>query len=181
MTGTEDCKLISPARLSNRKETGQGQVGGQAIPILAIARLPEWRYETWGMTNDCEITASIRTNCCPSVRYACRFSCTVHSDRPHWSERCASRWSDRRSHGDYRTDPLSHRHKPTIIGCVQSIGGKSSLVDEKDKRTYALTGDHLDLKAGQRMKLKGKKIKARDGDSTFLVKRVDHDYGGCNQ
>jgi hypothetical protein len=72
-------------------------------------------------------------------------------------------------------------HKPTIIGCVQSIGGKSSLVDEKDKRTYALAGDHLDLKAAQRMKLKGKKIKARDGDSTFLVKRVDHDYGGCNQ
>jgi hypothetical protein len=72
-------------------------------------------------------------------------------------------------------------HKPTIIGCVQSIGGKSSLVDEKDKRTYALTGDHLDLKAGQRMKLKGKKIKTRDSDSTFLVKRVDHDYGVCNQ
>lgn len=72
-------------------------------------------------------------------------------------------------------------HKPTIIGCVQSIGGKTSLVDEKDKRTYALTGDHLDLKAGQRIKLKGKKIKARDGDSAFLVKRVDHDYGGCNQ
>ena len=55
------------------------------------------------------------------------------------------------------------------------------MVDEKDKRTYALAGDHLDLKAAQRMKLKGKKIKARDGDSTFLVKRVDHDYGGCNQ
>src|SRR5215471_19531941 len=31
-------------------------------------------------------------------------------------------------------------HKPTIIGCVQSIGSKSSMVDEKDKRTYALTG-----------------------------------------
>jgi hypothetical protein len=72
-------------------------------------------------------------------------------------------------------------HKPTITGCVQSIGGKSSLLDEKHKRTYALTGDHLNLKLGRRMKLKGKKIKARDGDSTFLVKRVDHDYGGCNQ
>jgi len=51
-------------------------------------------------------------------------------------------------------------HKPTITGCVQSIGSKSSLVDEKDKRTYALTGDHLDLlKAGQRMKLKARRSK----------------------
>lgn len=70
--------------------------------------------------------------------------------------------------------------KPAIVGCVQSTDGASNLMDEKDKRTYALVGDHLNLKSGERFKLKGKKIKEKDGKLTFRVKKVDHDYGSCN-
>ena len=71
--------------------------------------------------------------------------------------------------------------KPAIVGCVQSADGTSTLIDERDKRTYALAGNHLNLKVGERLKLKGKKIKEKDGKFTFRVKKVDHDYGACNQ
>lgn len=69
--------------------------------------------------------------------------------------------------------------KPTIVGCVESTEGSMSLVNEKDNRAYALTGDHLDLKRGERFKLKGKKIKGQDGKFTFRVREVGHDYGAC--
>jgi len=72
-------------------------------------------------------------------------------------------------------------NKPVILGCVQSIDGSPTLIDEKDKHAYALAGDHLNLKTGERFKLKGKKIKEKDGKFTFRVKNVDHDYGACKQ
>lgn len=71
--------------------------------------------------------------------------------------------------------------KPAIVGCVQSADGTSSLIDERDKRTYSLAGNSLNLKAGERLKLKGKKIKEKEGKFTFRVKKVVHDYGACNQ
>jgi len=46
-------------------------------------------------------------------------------------------------------------HKPVILGCVESIDGSPTLIDEKDKHSYALAGDHP-LKFGERFKLKGK-------------------------
>jgi len=70
--------------------------------------------------------------------------------------------------------------KPAIVGCIISADGKTILVDERDKRTYALAGDHASLKAGQRVKLKGKKMKEKGGRLTFSVKKIDHDYGACN-
>jgi hypothetical protein len=72
-------------------------------------------------------------------------------------------------------------HKPAILGCVQSIDGSPSLIDEKDKHAYALAGDHSNLKVGERFKLKGKKITEKDGKFTFRVKSVDHDYGVRSQ
>jgi len=70
--------------------------------------------------------------------------------------------------------------KAAIVGCVHSADGTRSLVDERDNRTYSLAVDHLSLTAGERLKLKGKKVKEKDGRFTFRVKKVDQDYGACN-
>ena len=70
--------------------------------------------------------------------------------------------------------------KPSIVGCIQASKGTSSLIDEKDNRTYVLVSDHVALpKAGERFKLKGKKIKGADGKYTFKVKKVGKNYGPC--
>jgi hypothetical protein len=71
--------------------------------------------------------------------------------------------------------------KPSITGCVQTTGGSTQLTNESDKRTYALVDDVSNLKPGERFKLKGKKIKEKDGTFSFRVKRVGHDYGACSQ
>ena len=39
----------------------------------------------------------------------------------------------------------------------------------------------FNLKAGERVKLKGKKIRNKDGSFRFRVKKVDKNYGACNQ
>jgi hypothetical protein len=70
--------------------------------------------------------------------------------------------------------------KASIVGCAQSSHGRSSLIDEKDNRTYVLVSDHVALpKTGERFKLHGKKIKGADGKYTFNVKKVGKDYGPC--
>jgi hypothetical protein len=72
--------------------------------------------------------------------------------------------------------------KQSITGCAQSSNGTSRLIDEKDNRTYVLVSDHVALpKAGERFKLKGKKIKGADGKYTFNVKKVGRHYGPCQQ
>ena len=69
--------------------------------------------------------------------------------------------------------------KPSITGCIESVDGATRLTNEKDKRTYALASDHLDLKVGERVQLKGKKAKGKNGNLTFDVKKVRQDYGPC--
>src|SRR6266700_7034125 len=70
--------------------------------------------------------------------------------------------------------------KPSIVGCVQSSKGTSSLIDEQDNRTYVLVSDHVALpKSGERFKLQGKKIEGAGGKYTFNVKKVGRDYGPC--
>ncbi|SRR6266849_553639 len=71
------------------------------------------------------------------------------------------------------------RKAPSITGCVQSVDGEVSLTDEKDHRPYAITGKSPDLKAGRRVRLRGKKIQGNDGRFTFRTKKIDHDYGSC--
>ena len=70
--------------------------------------------------------------------------------------------------------------KPSIVGCVQSSKGTSSLIGEKDNRTYVLVSDHGALpKTGERFKLQGKKFKGADGKYRLNVKKVGRDYGPC--
>lgn len=73
-----------------------------------------------------------------------------------------------------------HAHKrATLVGCVGPNG--NTLMSEKDKQTYSIrTGNGVDLKPGNRVKVSGKKI----GNNSDLALEVDHlrkDYGSCQQ
>jgi len=68
---------------------------------------------------------------------------------------------------------------PSITGCVQATDASMTLVNEKDNHAFALTGNVPDLKPGERLRLKGKKLKGKEGKLTFRIKSVDHNYGAC--
>jgi hypothetical protein len=56
-----------------------------------------------------------------------------------------------------------------------------SVTDEKDKRTYVLSGNTAGIKPGDRMTLQGKKIKPKGTDKTLTweAKNVTKDFGVC--
>ena len=56
-----------------------------------------------------------------------------------------------------------------------------SVTDEKDKRTYALSGNTADIKAGDRVTLQGKKSnsKAANAPLGWQVNKETKDLGAC--
>ena len=73
----------------------------------------------------------------------------------------------------------THKHA-SITGCVASGAEGLTLQNEKDKRVYALSGDSAALKAGERVTVKGKKVKDSTGKPSFQVDRLTKDFGSCN-
>jgi hypothetical protein len=73
----------------------------------------------------------------------------------------------------------AHKH-PSITGCVATGADALNLKNEKDKEVYALSGDSTALRAGERVKLQGKKIKDSAGKPSFQVEKLTKDYGACN-
>lgn len=71
--------------------------------------------------------------------------------------------------------------KRTITGCVTSGENGMRVTDEKDKRSYALSGNTADIKPGDRMTLQGKKIKAKDVGKPVVweTKTISKDFGVC--
>ena len=71
--------------------------------------------------------------------------------------------------------------KRTITGCVNPGGSGMTVTDEKDKQTYALSGNTTGMKPGDRMKLQGKKVKSKGADKTLVweAKGVAKDFGVC--
>ncbi len=53
--------------------------------------------------------------------------------------------------------------------------------DEKDKQIYALSGNTVGIKPGDRMKLQGKKVKPKSPDKTLVweTREVNRDFGLC--
>jgi hypothetical protein len=72
-------------------------------------------------------------------------------------------------------------HKPSMMGCVQSANGTTSLMDKKNNLNYTLVNTNAEIKPGERVKLLGKKKKDKDGHLAFRVKKVKQDYGPCDQ
>jgi hypothetical protein len=71
--------------------------------------------------------------------------------------------------------------KRTITGCVNSGQNGMSVTDEKDKRSYALSGNTSGVKPGDRMTLQGKKIKPKGTTNTLVweTKQMTRDLGAC--
>ena len=71
------------------------------------------------------------------------------------------------------------RKRSSITGCVISGANGMSLKDEKDQRTYALSGDTAAIKLGDRMTLEGQRRK--DGSAIFIFEsqKVSRDFGVC--
>lgn len=74
---------------------------------------------------------------------------------------------------------LTHRSSK-VTGCVQTADDGLHLTDDKTNRTLALVLGKTDVKAGERVELKGKIKKNAAGEQNFLVKAVDKDLGSCS-
>lgn len=74
---------------------------------------------------------------------------------------------------------LHHKHKKSVItGCVHPGPSGMNLTDEKDQRTYALVGDPVGIKPGNRMTLEGKRQQSAQGP-VFQAQAVTKDFGVC--
>jgi hypothetical protein len=71
--------------------------------------------------------------------------------------------------------------KRSITGCVIPGASGMSVTDEKDKRSYALSGNTRDIKPGDRVTLQGKKIKPKDAGKPVVweTKTISKDFGSC--
>ena len=71
--------------------------------------------------------------------------------------------------------------KRTITGCVNSGETGMSVMDEKDKRIYALSGNTTDIKPGDRVTLRGKKMNPNSVNKplTWKVNMETKDFGAC--
>ncbi len=72
---------------------------------------------------------------------------------------------------------LVHRGHTSLTGCVQQSDNRFSLT-AKDGKSYELVNAPADVKARERVSLRGHKIKGSSG-AAFRVDRVSHDYGTC--
>ena len=70
--------------------------------------------------------------------------------------------------------------KASITGCAVSNQNGLELRNESDRQTYMLIGETADIKAGDRVRVKGKKKKKdRPARPEFLVKELAKSYGSC--
>ena len=68
----------------------------------------------------------------------------------------------------------------TVTGCVKSVNGTKTLVNEKDQRSYLLVGSAADaVEFGSRVTLKGKREKGSDGAGTLRVEATLASHGTC--
>jgi hypothetical protein len=76
---------------------------------------------------------------------------------------------------------IHYSKKRTLTGCVNPGASAMTVIDEKDKQTYALSGDTTDIKPGDRMSLPGKRVKSKGPDKTLLweAKKPTKDFGVC--
>jgi len=70
-------------------------------------------------------------------------------------------------------------HADSVHGCVSSAPNSLLLLNEGNRQTYDLVGDTTAVKAGQRVKLSGKKKKDTSGKLYFFVGKLSKDYGVC--
>ena len=71
-------------------------------------------------------------------------------------------------------------HGHTLRGCTSgSPQAALQLLNEGDGQSYRLSGDVAGIKAGERIRVSGKKAKHGGAAPQFLVSKVSKDYGAC--
>jgi hypothetical protein len=71
-------------------------------------------------------------------------------------------------------------HGRTVQGCVAAVPNGLEIRTPDGAGAYELSGATAEVKAGDRMRLKGKKKRAASGDVPgFIVSGVSKDYGAC--
>jgi len=77
---------------------------------------------------------------------------------------------------------IHYSKKRAITGCVVSGQNGMTLIDEKDKQIYMLSGDTTGIKLGDRIKLKGKKVKPKAPDKALVweASQMSKNYGACS-
>jgi len=76
---------------------------------------------------------------------------------------------------------VSHGHH-SLTGCAFN-GPNGMKLKTSDSKIYSIDGDSVAIKAGEKVKLHGSRVKAKktaDGDQTFKVEKVSKDYGPCH-
>jgi hypothetical protein len=72
------------------------------------------------------------------------------------------------------------KHGHSVTGCARSGPDGMTLTSESGKQTYTLIGEVAGIKAGDRVRVSGKKSKqASAGAPQFLVEKVSRDFGPC--
>jgi hypothetical protein len=71
------------------------------------------------------------------------------------------------------------RKSPSITGCATPGSDGLTLRNESDPYTYTLIGDTVSIKAGERVRLTGKKKSGPSGQHKFIVDKVSKKYGAC--
>jgi hypothetical protein len=76
---------------------------------------------------------------------------------------------------------VHYSKKRSITGCVMSGPNGMTVTDEKDSQIYALSGNAVGILPGDRMKLRGKKIKSKSPDKKLVWEAgsVAKDFGVC--
>ncbi|MDE3180684.1 MAG: hypothetical protein KGM47_13620 [Acidobacteriota bacterium] len=74
---------------------------------------------------------------------------------------------------------LMLHNRKSVEGCLTESAGGTKLMDEKGNKTYALDSGDLNLKVGDRVKLKGKTMKSATGEPQFAARKLVKDYGPC--
>ncbi len=76
---------------------------------------------------------------------------------------------------------LALHYRGTVEGCVEPSSNGLKLLNEKDKKTYSLEANNLGLKAGEMVKVRGKKEKGSAGQPAFQAKKLVKNLGSCKQ
>jgi hypothetical protein len=76
---------------------------------------------------------------------------------------------------------IHYSKKRTMTGCVSAGETGMTVTDEKDKQIYALSGNTVGIKPGDRMRLQGKKVEPKSPDKTpvWETRQVNRDFGLC--
>ncbi|HEY4763887.1 MAG TPA: hypothetical protein VIH75_09450 [Candidatus Sulfotelmatobacter sp.] len=77
---------------------------------------------------------------------------------------------------------VPHRSKKIVItGCVLSGEKGMTITDQEDSKVYLLSGETTGIRPGDRMKLRGRRVRSTASDKTGLweAKEVLKDFGVC--